>query len=474
MIAKVLNYVQMYQMIEADDTIVAGVSGGADSVCLLFVLSEIQKTIPFSLSVVHVNHGIREEACRDAEYVEKLCAEQGIPFYLVKEDVKAYAGQYGLSEEETGRIIRYQAFEKVLEQQNRNKKGKIAVAHHANDCAETMLFHLFRGSGLRGAVGIRPVNNHIIRPLLCLERKEIEAWLQERKIDYCHDNTNDGDDYTRNRIRHHILPLAEQEICNGAVAHMNKASEHLLQTELFVERMTAGAMERCCERKNGEITIRISDYEKEDAYLQGQMLLTCLHEISPGRKDITSVHIEGIKELMGKDGSKEIHLPYGICVCKVYDRVTIKREAALRESEVFGQLHVREVGNEEYVFNGEGQIEVPCLGNVEFTVFSYEKDQNIPQKTYTKWFDYDKIKQSVHLRKRRSGDYLTINSRMGRKTLQDYFVNEKIPKSKRDNMYVLADDSHIMWVPGYRISEYYKVTENTKKVLQVTINGNHT
>jgi len=96
MIAKVLNYVQMYQMIEADDTIVAGVSGGADSVCLLFVLSEIQKTIPFSLSVVHVNHGIREEACRDAEYVEKLCAEQGIPFYLVKEDVKAYAGNAGI------------------------------------------------------------------------------------------------------------------------------------------------------------------------------------------------------------------------------------------------------------------------------------------------------------------------------------------------------------------------------------------
>lgn len=149
MINKVLDYVKEYQMIEAGDIIVAGISGGADSVCLLFVLLEIQKKIPFTLRVVHVNHKIRPDASKDADYVRELCSRQGIPFYLVDEDVESRAKEYGISTEEAGRRTRYRAFEDALE----GKKGKIAVAHNSNDRAETMLFHLFRGTGLAGAGG---------------------------------------------------------------------------------------------------------------------------------------------------------------------------------------------------------------------------------------------------------------------------------------------------------------------------------
>ena len=201
-----------HHMLTPGDRVVAGVSGGADSVCLLFVLLKIREEIPFSLHGVHVNHGIRKEAGEDAAYVEQLCSQFGLPFILVKENVRERAAAEKRSEEEMGRLVRYQAFESVMKSVGANK---IAVAHNSNDQAETMLFHLFRGSGLSGLCGIRPVRDHIIRPILCLERKEIEQYLEERKIAYCKDATNEEDDYTRNRIRHHILPYAEQEIVTG-------------------------------------------------------------------------------------------------------------------------------------------------------------------------------------------------------------------------------------------------------------------
>ncbi len=468
MIEKVFRYIQKYQMIKEGDTIVAGISGGADSVCLLFVLTEIRKRIPFHLAVVHVNHGIRMEAKEDAEYVRLLCAKQKIPFYLKEADVKVYAKEQGISEEEAGRIIRYRAFEEVLLKERDNEGGKIAVAHNSNDCAETMLFNLFRGTGLKGLIGIKPVNGNIIRPILCLERKEIEEYLANRKLKYCHDYTNDGDGYTRNKIRHHILPYAEEEVCSHVVEHMTLTATHLDGAQEYIQKQTYLARKRCCEDV-GEIAIRITDFMKEDEYLQGQILLSLLEEISPGRKDITAAHISQIKDLIHKDGSKEIDLPYGIKVCKVYDVVTIKREP-LKKNGVPDETKIVQ----EYVLEGHGKLSVPGLGIVEFTVFPYNKNENIPQKTYTKWFDYGKIKQSVLLRKRQQGDYLTINNQMSKKSLQDYLVNEKVPKADRNYIYVLADASHIMWVPGHRISEYYKVTENTERVLQVKIVQNLT
>lgn len=475
MIAKVAHYIEKYQMIKEGDTIIAGVSGGADSVCLLFVLLKLKVQFSFQLAVVHVNHGIRKEAKEDAEYVRKLCKEHQIPFYLIEEDVKAYAVKGGLSEEEAGRKIRYRAFETVLLKESISGEGKIAVAHNSNDRAETMLFNQFRGTGLRGISGIKPVNGNVIRPLLCIQRKEIEEWLCKEGIAYCHDCTNDQDLYTRNRIRHHILPFAEEEICKGAVEHMNKAADYLQEAEEFIKRQSKAARQRCCEVKrdaddNGKVTeiiINLSAFEKEDVYLQGQLLLLCLEEISSGRKDITSTHLAGIQEIIKKDGSKELFLPYGIVVLKEYNRVILRKETGADSKEKIADKR------EEYLLSKAGMIRIPSLGTVEFSVFPCEKTENIPQKTYTKWFDYDKIEQSVLFRKRKPGDYLTINSQMGRKSLQDYFVNEKIPKSERDLIYVLADASHIMWVPGHRISEYYKVTENTKRILQVKVELNY-
>ena len=197
MIKTVEEYMEQYHMVEEGDTIVAGVSGGADSVCLFYILKEYCKKKNAELVVVHLNHGIREDAVADAAFVQKLCAENNIKFYLFKEDIRALAEEKSIGLEEAGRNARYAAFEKIRTQYG--KKSKIAVAHNQNDCAETTLFHLIRGSGIAGLSGIMPVRGHIIRPLLCVERREIEEYLTQNEKTWCIDSTNAENTYTRNK-----------------------------------------------------------------------------------------------------------------------------------------------------------------------------------------------------------------------------------------------------------------------------------
>lgn len=443
---------------------IAGISGGADSVCLLFVLLEIRKQIPFTLEVVHINHGIREDAVQDAEFVKALCEEWKVPFYLTEANIKESAREHGVSEEEEGRRIRYEAFKKALG----GRKGRIAVAHNSNDRAETMLFHLFRGTGLAGAGGIRPVNGKVIRPLLCIRRTEIERWLEEKNLSYRVDSTNEQDIYTRNRIRHHILTYAESEICQGAVANMNRAADQFMEAEEYIVRQAETAMKDCVQAEpDGTIRIRLSDFFKEDRYIQGRILLSCVEKASGKRKDITAAHIKSILALFQASGSKEIHLPYGLVVYKKYDLGMIQKKELCAKS-----IQDEETMSDVYDVTVPSILNVPGLGRVEFTVFQWEYSQNIPQKTYTKWFDYDKITSSVMFRTKRAGDYLTINHRMGHQSLQDYFVNEKIPKEERSRIYLLAEGSHVIWLPGCRISEYYKIQESTRNILQVCVLDN--
>lgn len=483
MIEKVLAYMKKYHMLEAGDTIAAGISGGADSVCLLFVLLAIRKEIPFSLAVVHVNHGIRREAGEDAAYVKRLCEENKLPFYLTEEDVRARAKELGISEEEAGRQVRYEAFEKALEAERLRKKAddvqqgaeaeeqeeikqgqeRIAVAHNSNDRAETMLFHLFRGTGLTGAAGIKPVNGKVIRPLLGMERAEIEDWLEKQNISYREDSTNAQDCYTRNRIRHHILPYAEEEICRGAVSHLSRAGAQFQEADEFIKRQVLLAERRCTVSYEGAegagVQIDLPKFFEEDAYLQSCILMSGFEKAGESRKDITAAHVEGVRELFLKTGSCEMHLPCGLMVYKKYDLGMIVKEDTANKQTDFKDCEVPVPGS----------LFVPRLGRVEITVFPYKKSENIPQKTYTKWLDYDKITRSILFRVRKAGDYLTINEREDRKSLQDYFVNEKIPKAERDCFYVLADGAHIIWVPGYRISAHYKVSEDTRTILEIKL-----
>ena len=452
MITRVRKYIRDNRMLKAEDMVVAGVSGGADSIAMLHILKSLQKEIGFSMEVVHVHHGIRgQEADRDEQFVEKICRDWGIPFRSRHYPVPELSGKWKLGEEETGRIVRKQAFQEEKqrlgfsgEQSKKNGQFRVALAHNRNDLAETMLHHLARGTGIRGLSGIQAVNGEIIRPVLCLERKEIVNYLKERGISYITDSSNLSDDYTRNRIRNHILPAMEQKINAKAVEHMAETARVLAEADSYLQKkgreLLAG-----CRKENGYLLDE--KFFAQDLILQEYAVMEAFEILSGKRKDFTSLHVDQVLSLQKKENGRYINLPESLRVIRQY--------GGLREMSM--ELPV------------PGILESP-FGVFESKIFSYKK-QKIEEKKYTKWFDYDKIKNSPCVRTRRQGDYLTVNSEGGRKKLNRIFIDEKIPAEMRDRLPVVAAGSEILWIPGGRMNEKYKITSTTGRVLELHYQG---
>lgn len=458
---RVMTYCRAYQLFVPGDGVVLGVSGGADSVCLLFALYRLQTELGIKLYVVHVNHGIRPDAGEDADYVEQLCQRLEVPFSLVEADVHALARQRGCSTEEAGRQVRYEAFERELE---RRQAHRIAVAHHAEDRAETMLFNLFRGTGLTGLGSIRPVRGRIVRPLLGLERSDIETYLEQLQVPYCRDSTNDTDAYARNRIRRHVLPYAEREICGGAVAHLCRSADIFSEIEDYMEGQIRGAKELCVTRENGGMNIHCLDFEILHPALQKGLILSLLKELSPVHKDMGAQQVEQVLALCLRPGNRQICLPQRICAGRSYDCVVLETGQEDMQSGS-GAIQIR-------VPRSPGEcLSTPVPGGIlwlrRFT--ADKKIVNLLGNQYTKWLDCDRIEELLEWRTRRTGDYLEIRTPAGcgRKTIKKLFIDEKIPQRERDRIPMLAQGNHILWVAGGRICESCKIGSDTGQVLQV-------
>ncbi|MCL2051805.1 MAG: tRNA lysidine(34) synthetase TilS [Lachnospiraceae bacterium] len=478
---RVKTYIGQNQMITPGDHVIAGVSGGADSVCLFFMLLALKKEIPFTMRVAHINHMLRQEASGDEAFVIDLCLKHGIEYRIFAKDIKKYAHEQGYSLEEAGREYRYQCFREMLDEAG---AGKIAVAHHQDDHAETIIFNLFRGSGLRGLSGIRPVRNNIIRPLLCLNRKEIEQYLEINNITCQTDKTNADDIYTRNHIRQHIMPFAAG-VNKKAVKHMAKTAELVWEAESFLIKHTEKAFLECVDFFPGQIKINLIKLDEQDIIIKKRILLMAVEKLLlslPKRRvNISASHIDSLIGLKISGGSQRISLPGGLIALKEYDTLVIKIE----EKELIEFKHKNAPVLSYKINLGEPKQKIPDLGAISCRIFEAdtlglpdlcagklsvdELAKIFPQKIYTKWFDYDKITSYALFRQRLAGDYLIINRKGQHKKLKDYLINEKIPKAKRDKMLVLADESHIIWVPGFRISEFYKVTNETKTILEVKL-----
>lgn len=466
MIEKVWNFVEEQHMLEEDDYVVAGVSGGADSVCLLCMLLELQKRISFSIHVVHVNHMIREEAGEDASYVEALCEQYELPFTLICCDVEQEAKRKKMSCEEAGRQIRYEAFYQVLQENACGKRGRIAIAHNKNDCCETFLFHLFRGSGLQGLAGIRSVREDIIRPILCLERNEIESFLKEKEISYCIDKTNLEDNYTRNRIRHHILPVAEEEISRNAIVHIGEACQRIEEAYDLIEDMTKQACEECVKIDEKGWHILEKPFLGLHKTIQSYCLREVLVQASGNRKNLEAVHIRSLQELLNKQCGRQMDMPYGIVARREYDGICLAR----RQEEQLEAVEEYRISREERKILESGRTLSISLSEQEELAITLYKElewKNIPEKTYTKWLNYDKMGNSIVVRKRKKGDFLTINTANQTKSLKAYFIDKKVPKEDRDSIWLVADESHIVWVIGERISNFYKVSEETEQIMGI-------
>jgi len=458
---KVLDYETKHHMIAAGDRLVAGISGGADSICLLLILIRLMKEIPFSVTVVHINHQLRdEEAGRDQLFVEELCERHGIPCRVFMENVQEFAQENGLTLEEAGRLVRRKCFWQVLESENADK---IVLAHHKNDNAETFLMNLARGTGLAGLGGIRPVAGPVIRPLLCLSRGEIEAWLVEQGLSWCTDSTNASDHYTRNRVRHHILPMLEEQVNAKTVDHLQETMEQMQQLKDFVDEQCQRAMSRCLTReREGTLLIHKELLEQEHPYLQSELLRGGLIQMSGQVKDVSQVHVESLRALLNKQVGRQIHLPYNIKALRVYEGICLQQDKEMQSCEAI-ELQI------------PGTTYIPWAEQtISCSVISGKKDistEEMGENLYTKCFNYDIINDTVQIRTRRTGDFLKIDETGHRQKLKSWFINEKIPSADRDHMLLLAVGSEVLWIPGYRRSGSYLVTDTTKNILKIQIYG---
>ena len=345
---RVRKYVLAREMIRQGESLVAGVSGGADSLCLFLVLHRMSREEDFFLQVVHVHHGLRESAQGDLRFVQDLCRRENVPCRCIMADAAAMAEKWGTGVEEAGRRLRYEAFEETRKslQEDRGKPCRIAVAHHREDQAETVLFHLCRGTDIRGARGMLPVSGWIVRPLLRESRAEIEAFLKSQGMAWREDETNEDTSYTRNFLRREILPRLKEQVNPSAAENIARFAASCAETERFLEAQTEQAMKRCLlqipgplpvnedgsgdrgkgnasESRTGESAggrngIRDGDRDsipvtvlglealrQEDPLLQRRILYRCLAASAGRRKDLTAVHVDAMQELCAgrRDGS---------------------------------------------------------------------------------------------------------------------------------------------------------------------------
>ena len=462
MYEKVKAYIRKNGMIDRDDVVAAGVSGGGDSMAMLDVLDRLRREWGFHLMVVHVNHGIRGgEAARDQNAVEQACAERGVPCTVKTYDVPRIAGERRLGEEETGRILRREAFfQAALPFRQDGKRVRIALAHNRNDLAETILHHMARGSGIRGLSGMAPVSGEIIRPFLCLERKEIDHYLEERKILHVLDSTNLSDDYTRNRIRHHILPALEREVNAGTVAHLAEVSLVLRQADDYLcaqaEKLLAD-----CRRPEGKFFLG-EEFFAAEPVLISYGILEALGELAGKRKDLSAVHVRQVAELYEKQPGHRVSLPCGVEALRDYGGVTLRRTAPAAGADPAAE-GMR--GVSQWTLPAPGKLSCP-MGTFFTKIFFYN-GQKIPEKKCTKWLDYDKINEDLAVRTRKSGDYLVFDEKGSKKKLKNFFIDEKIPREERDRLALVARGPEILWIAGGRMSGRYRITSGTKRVLEI-------
>ncbi len=456
MLKKVISTITEYDMLKKGDHIIIGLSGGADSCALLSVLCQLKDKLSLKLTAVHINHCLRgEEADGDEAFARDFCERLGVEFISERVDVNAYAQKNGLGSEEAGRLIRYEAFERIKEEEG---ASKIAVAHNINDRAETVIMRLARGSGLKGLVGISPVRGDIIRPLINCDRSEIESYCKKEAIAYRTDSTNNEDIYTRNRVRHNIMPLLEKEINKNAVLNIAKTAEMAAEENSFLEEEAEKAFYECKINtfEKNSVYLNIDILKKHHKVIVKRVIIKALTSVSGAQKDIYSKNIDDIYSLLDRGTGKSVDLPYGIKAETVYDTLKI------------GTVEKREKKYVSYIAEEEKITYIAETG--QYILVSKEEKNSIKGvNVCTKCFNCDRIKDSLVLRSRKTGDILRLYPDGGSKKLKDFFIDKKIPREKRDELLFFASGNEVLWIPGIWYSKYHCCEKDTVNVIYIYI-----
>lgn len=485
-IDKIYRYIEQNNMLTDCERVVIGLSGGADSVCLLMVLKGYieKKHLQTELCAVHVNHGIRQEAGEDEEFARALCERMGVSFTAYHIDAIELAKQLGMSVEEAGRKERYRIFNEECQGCN----ARIAVAHHMNDQAETVLMNLARGTSLKGIGGIRPVRDNIIRPLLSVTRAEVEAVLKEYGQNYVTDTTNLCNDYTRNSLRNVVIPYMTEKVNAHTVENIANAAEELQKNFDFIEAEADKAYEKHVPEeitdKRDTVVLRLcgTEFAVLHEVIRKRVIYRAVYALTQTAKDIYKVHVNAVDELVAKPVGSSADICYGLRAVKGYDDIIISRKNMDAASENLSGIRGLTEAELERLKSGEAVTitqniyyddnGAPELKQVRVKLqlhSNYEKNRNYANSCYAKSFDYDKIQGKLCIRHRADGDRIVVNRAGTWRKLKKEFIDRKVPADMRDNVLVVSDDSGVLWAVGVRRSECALIDDETRNVLDITI-----
>ena len=485
------NFIEDNNLIEKKDRIVLGVSGGADSICLLHTLSRIQKALEIRLFVVHINHGIRgEEAKRDERFVQEFCERFSISFFSFFCDIPKMAEDLKLSEEEAGRKARYEAFEKVAKgiavgENIDISKVKIAVAHNKNDNAETILHNMSRGSGISGLKGIPAKTERIIRPLISFSREEIENYLSENNVEYMIDSTNLENEYTRNILRNEVFPILRENVNSNVVNNFYKSSKLVAEADEYFESLAIKFCEKNLKNTgSGDFLLNKENLLKEPHILATYIIRYSLKEILKsqnfGIKDIGMVHIEDVWNLAKSENGKKIDLKYSIKVYNEYMelRFSSKPKKAESDSDIISPK-IKYSILDDFNMNGvpkDGNIRWLDFDKVIENIVKYNRGSLCINSIVDKDDMIKIIEENITMRQYMGGDFIHIKS--GRKAIKKLFTDEKIAAGIRSKHAVLAIGADILWIFGCgdiyntglnRTGELYNIDSNTKNILKIEL-----
>ena len=449
------RFITEHQMIQPKETVLVGVSGGVDSLALLYALHALRHQLDCQLHVAHLDHSFREDSAADAAYVAKQANCLDLPISSTKIDVPKLMREQKLSAEVAARRARYQFYECISE---RIGAAKIALGHHRDDQAETVLMKLLRGAGTSGLKGMLPVREgKFIRPLLAFSRKEIEDFVAQLGLEPRRDATNYQLDYLRNRIRLELLPLLERTYNSNVQNTLNQTAELLRAESDYLEALAHEAYQACRIEPCTPDTVVLNRclFREYHLALRRRVLRLSVAEVLGEVKDFYFNHFESMLSLIEGDApNSTLHLPNGAEFRREYNRILIQKSTSS-----FTPF--------EYTVVVPGHTALPLL-DAEMIATVVEPPINravadkFPDGKFQAVFDLDRLQLPLTLRQRREGDRFQPFGMQGTKKLKDLLIDAKIPRQERERIPVLVNGDKIIWVVGYRTSEPFKIRAETK------------
>ncbi len=445
--------VERFGLVRPGDKILAACSGGPDSVALVHLLLELRQNIPCEVAVGHFNHRLRPAAAVDEAFVRGMARANGLPFVSSRRDVRAYAQRFGLNLEEGARILRYEFLERTA---FRLGATRIATGHTMTDQAETLIMRLMRGTGLTGLGGILSVaDGRRIRPLLGLERDEIEAYLAERRIACRRDETNEDLRFLRNRIRLELLPILRTKFEPRLVQHLGRLALLFQDEERVMERVTSEVAAELIGRREGRLEL---DGEKLRALERGLARRLVRAFLRGVQGDLRGLTFDDVEDVLNLSEGREKTIRKGLIIRREMGRLFAKTEGAGKRPRAFS-----------YVWDGTGILELPEAGLKVQTQRLRPGTRLFFDDRKRAYVDARLVSWPFEVRSRRPGDIFRPLGAPGRGKLNEMLRAKRIPQEARDRLPVFVSGAKIVWVPGLPVSHVHRVTALTKSIIALEL-----